>query len=87
VAGCDKIVREQVSSVAERQQLEAALDYVREAWTRWTITAATSLPNADSRAVATDPVRAVHLEHSDHPTHAPGQGGQPGQRGHRPWCR
>jgi DNA invertase Pin-like site-specific DNA recombinase len=28
--GCDKIFREQVSSVAERQQLEAALDYVRE---------------------------------------------------------
>ena len=25
VAGCDKIFREQVSSVAERQQLEAAL--------------------------------------------------------------
>src|SRR6476469_9519499 len=29
-AGCDKLFREQVSSVAERQQLEAALDYVRE---------------------------------------------------------
>src|ERR1700733_13932894 len=29
-AGCDKIFREQVSSVAERQQLEQALDYVRE---------------------------------------------------------
>jgi DNA invertase Pin-like site-specific DNA recombinase len=29
-AGCDKIFREQVSSVAERQQLEAAIDYVRE---------------------------------------------------------
>ena len=29
-AGCDKIFREQVSSVAERQQLEAALDYLRE---------------------------------------------------------
>ena len=29
-AGCDKIFREQVSSVAERQQLAAALDYVRE---------------------------------------------------------
>jgi DNA invertase Pin-like site-specific DNA recombinase len=29
-AGCDKIFREQVSSVAERQQLEAALEYVRE---------------------------------------------------------
>jgi DNA invertase Pin-like site-specific DNA recombinase len=29
-AGCDKILREQVSSVAQRQQLEAALDYVRE---------------------------------------------------------
>ena len=29
-AGCDKIFREQVSSVAERQQLEAALDYIRE---------------------------------------------------------
>jgi DNA invertase Pin-like site-specific DNA recombinase len=29
-AGCDKIFREQVSSVAERAQLEAALDYVRE---------------------------------------------------------
>jgi DNA invertase Pin-like site-specific DNA recombinase len=29
-AGCDKIFREQVSSVAERRQLEAALDYVRE---------------------------------------------------------
>jgi DNA invertase Pin-like site-specific DNA recombinase len=29
-AGCDKIFREQVSSVAERQQLEAALDYVRD---------------------------------------------------------
>src|SRR6476660_7645003 len=29
-AGYDKIFREQVSSVAERQKLEAALDYVRE---------------------------------------------------------
>ena len=29
---------------------------------------ATSLLNTDSRAVATDPVRAVHLYHSDHPT-------------------
>ena len=29
-AGCDKIFSEQVSSVAERQQLEAAFDYVRE---------------------------------------------------------
>jgi DNA invertase Pin-like site-specific DNA recombinase len=29
-AECDKIFREQVSSVAERKQLEAALDYVRE---------------------------------------------------------
>jgi DNA invertase Pin-like site-specific DNA recombinase len=29
-AGCEKIFQEQVSSVAERQQLEAALDYVRE---------------------------------------------------------
>jgi DNA invertase Pin-like site-specific DNA recombinase len=29
-AGCEKIFSEQVSSVAERQQLEAALDYVRE---------------------------------------------------------
>jgi DNA invertase Pin-like site-specific DNA recombinase len=29
-AGCDKIFREQVWSVAQRQQLEAALDYVRE---------------------------------------------------------
>ena len=29
-AGCDKIFAEQVSSVAEREQLEAALDYVRE---------------------------------------------------------
>ena len=29
-AGCGKVFREQVSSVAERQQLEAALDYVRE---------------------------------------------------------
>jgi DNA invertase Pin-like site-specific DNA recombinase len=29
-AGCQKIFSEQVSSVAERQQLEAALDYVRE---------------------------------------------------------
>jgi DNA invertase Pin-like site-specific DNA recombinase len=29
-AGCRKIFSEQVSSVAERQQLEAALDYVRE---------------------------------------------------------
>jgi len=29
-AGCTKIFSEQVSSVAERQQLEAALDYVRE---------------------------------------------------------
>src|SRR3954465_1298114 len=29
-AGCDKLFREQVSSVTERQQLEAALDYVRE---------------------------------------------------------
>ena len=29
-AGCAKIFTEQVSSVAERQQLEAALGYVRE---------------------------------------------------------
>jgi DNA invertase Pin-like site-specific DNA recombinase len=29
-AGCEKIFSEQVSSVAERQQLEVALDYVRE---------------------------------------------------------
>jgi DNA invertase Pin-like site-specific DNA recombinase len=29
-AGCDKIFAEQVSSVAQRAQLEAALDYVRE---------------------------------------------------------
>ena len=29
-AGCEKIFREQVSSVAQREQLEAALDYVRE---------------------------------------------------------
>jgi DNA invertase Pin-like site-specific DNA recombinase len=29
-AGCEKIFSEQVSSVAERQQLEAAVDYVRE---------------------------------------------------------
>ena len=29
-AGCTKIFSEQVSSVAERQQLEAVLDYVRE---------------------------------------------------------
>jgi DNA invertase Pin-like site-specific DNA recombinase len=29
-AGCEKIFAEQVSSVAERQQLEAALDFVRE---------------------------------------------------------
>jgi DNA invertase Pin-like site-specific DNA recombinase len=29
-AGCDKIFHEQVSSVAERQQLAAAFDYVRE---------------------------------------------------------
>ena len=29
-AGCEKIFAEQVSSVAERQQLEQALDYVRE---------------------------------------------------------
>jgi DNA invertase Pin-like site-specific DNA recombinase len=29
-AGCDKVFHEQVSSVADRQQLEAALDYVRE---------------------------------------------------------
>ena len=29
-AGCDKIFAEQVSSVAQREQLEAALDYVRE---------------------------------------------------------
>jgi resolvase-like protein len=28
--GCDKIFREQVSSVAEREQLEAALDYLCE---------------------------------------------------------
>ena len=28
--GCDKIFREQVSSVAQRDQLEQALDYVRE---------------------------------------------------------
>ncbi len=29
-AGCEKIFSEQVSSVAEREQLEAAFDYVRE---------------------------------------------------------
>jgi DNA invertase Pin-like site-specific DNA recombinase len=29
-AGCDKIFQEQVSSVAHREQLEAALDYARE---------------------------------------------------------
>jgi DNA invertase Pin-like site-specific DNA recombinase len=29
-AGCDKIFAEQVSSVAQREQLEATLDYVRE---------------------------------------------------------
>jgi DNA invertase Pin-like site-specific DNA recombinase len=29
-AGCEKILSEKVSSVAERQQLEAALDFVRE---------------------------------------------------------
>ena len=29
-AGCEKIFTEQVSSVAERQQLDAAFDYVRE---------------------------------------------------------
>jgi len=29
-AGCEKIFAEQVSSVAEREQLETALDYVRE---------------------------------------------------------
>ena len=29
-AGCDKIFAEQVSSIAQREQLEAALDYVRE---------------------------------------------------------
>lgn len=29
-AGCEKIFREQVSSVAQRAQLEAALDFVRE---------------------------------------------------------
>jgi len=29
-AGCQKVFREQVSSVAKREQLEAALDYVRE---------------------------------------------------------
>jgi DNA invertase Pin-like site-specific DNA recombinase len=29
-AGCERIFQEQVSSVAERQQLEQALDYVRE---------------------------------------------------------
>ena len=29
-AGCDKIFREQVSSIAQREQLEQALDYVRE---------------------------------------------------------
>jgi DNA invertase Pin-like site-specific DNA recombinase len=29
-AGCDKVFAEKVSSLAEREQLEAALDYVRE---------------------------------------------------------
>jgi DNA invertase Pin-like site-specific DNA recombinase len=29
-AGCEKVFREQVSSVAKRDQLDAALDYVRE---------------------------------------------------------
>jgi len=29
-AGCEKVFREQVSSVAQRDQLEAALDYVRD---------------------------------------------------------
>ena len=33
-AGCDKIFAEQVSSVAQREQLELALDYVREGDTR-----------------------------------------------------
>src|SRR5262245_23552073 len=30
VAGCEKVFAEQVSSLAEREQLEAALDYARE---------------------------------------------------------
>ncbi len=30
VAGCEKIFKEQVSSVAEREQLAAALDFIRE---------------------------------------------------------
>ena len=41
-AGCDKVFAEQVSSVALREQLELALDYVREgdtftvpSWTGW----------------------------------------------------
>ena len=42
-AGCDKIFRKKVSSVAQREQLEQALDYVREgdqfsfarSWTGW----------------------------------------------------
>ena len=41
-AGCDRIFAEQVSSVAQREQLEQALDYVREgdssfapSWTGW----------------------------------------------------
>ena len=29
-AGCEKVFAEQVSSVAKREQLEAALEYVRE---------------------------------------------------------
>jgi DNA invertase Pin-like site-specific DNA recombinase len=29
-AGCTKVFAEQVSSIAERQQLEAALDYLRD---------------------------------------------------------
>jgi DNA invertase Pin-like site-specific DNA recombinase len=29
-AGCEKIFREQVSSVAQREQLESAFDFVRE---------------------------------------------------------
>jgi hypothetical protein len=36
-----------------------------------TIAAATTLPDTDSRTVATDPARAVHLDHpSDQPVRA-----------------
>ena len=49
--GCEKIFAEQVSSVAERQQIEAALDYVREG-DQFTVTKLDRLARSASRSSA-----------------------------------